>query len=146
MPKITFLPLCSPGIEHQKIPGPLGPLCLAVCNYRANDHKSEWVLLISQIPEIIDDWGIIVLIGPSPSLQMEIYIDLLFCNGCANCIDQCTMGVFKMEGDQASVDNEYICVGCFKCQNFCPMSAIQTRIVMRVSWVTPFPVTLQIAG
>ncbi|MCX6701177.1 MAG: hypothetical protein NTV68_14885 [Methanomicrobiales archaeon] len=27
----------------------------AACNYQANDHKSQWVLLISQIPEIIDD-------------------------------------------------------------------------------------------
>jgi len=43
------------------------------------------------------------------------------------------MGVFKMDGDLAFVDNEYICVGCFKCQSFCPTNAIQPRIVMRVS-------------
>jgi len=74
-----------------------------------------------------------MLIGPSPTLEMEIFVDKLFCNGCANCIQQCTMGVFKMDGDQAFVDNEYICVGCFKCQSFCPTNAIQPRIVMRVS-------------
>ena len=80
-----------------------------------------------------DNRGITVLIGPSPKLEMEIYIDELFCNGCESCIDQCSMGVFKMDGGRAFVDNEYICVGCFKCQNFCPMNAIQPRMVMRVS-------------
>jgi NAD-dependent dihydropyrimidine dehydrogenase PreA subunit len=74
-----------------------------------------------------------MLIGPSPRLEMEIYVDTSFCDGCAHCIDECSMGVFKIVGGKALVENEYICVGCFKCQNFCPMNAIQPRIVMRVS-------------
>lgn len=74
-----------------------------------------------------------MLIGPSPTLEIEIFIDKFFCNGCGNCIDQCSMGVFKMDDGIIVVSSEYSCIGCFKCQNFCPVSAIQPRIIMRVS-------------
>ncbi|MDD1713133.1 MAG: ferredoxin family protein [Methanoregulaceae archaeon] len=70
---------------------------------------------------------------PPPTIQMEVYIDRIFCNGCGECEKQCSMGVFKIVKGKAQAVHENICVGCFQCQSFCPTKAIAPRWIMRVS-------------
>lgn len=72
-------------------------------------------------------------IGPSPSILMEVYVDQIFCNGCSVCVDLCSMGVFKMVHHKAEPVHAQLCIGCFKCRDFCPTKAIAPRWVMRVS-------------
>ncbi len=70
---------------------------------------------------------------PSPTIQMEVYIDHIFCNGCGDCEKKCSMGVFEMKHGKAHATHENICIGCFHCQAFCPTKAIAPRWIMRVS-------------
>jgi len=74
-------------------------------------------------------------VSPSPTLLMEVYIDRIFCNGCGICVDMCSMGVFEMNHHthKADATRHYLCIGCFKCRDFCPTRAITPRWIMRVS-------------
>jgi ferredoxin len=74
-----------------------------------------------------------VEIVPSPTLLMEIFVDRIFCNGCGVCVDLCSMGVFRIVNHKAEPFRAYLCVGCFKCREFCPSAAIAPRWIMRVS-------------
>jgi len=65
------------------------------------------------------------------SLFIEVYVDPSLCIGCRTCIDECSMGVFEMDGDKAYAVHASVCIGCFKCREFCPNHAIQTRWIMR---------------
>jgi formate hydrogenlyase subunit 6/NADH:ubiquinone oxidoreductase subunit I len=65
------------------------------------------------------------------SLFIEVYVDGSLCIGCGTCVEQCSMGVFKMNDEVADPVNSHTCIGCFQCKNFCPNNAIQTRWVMR---------------
>ena len=65
------------------------------------------------------------------SLFIEVYVDAGACIGCGTCVDQCSMGVFRMHEKVADPVNGNSCIGCFECKNFCPTGAIQTRWIMR---------------
>jgi len=43
------------------------------------------------------------------------------------------MGVFKIVNKKAEAARAQVCIGCFKCRDFCPTHAIAPRWVMRVS-------------
>lgn len=74
-------------------------------------------------------------ITPSPTLLMEVYIDRIFCNGCGTCEEMCSMGVFQVNHHthKAEAIRPHLCIGCFKCREFCPTQAIAPRWIMRVS-------------
>jgi len=48
-------------------------------------------------------------------------------------VDLCSMGVFRIVNHKAEPFRAYLCVGCFKCREFCPSAAIAPRWIMRVS-------------
>lgn len=80
-----------------------------------------------------DEGEFSMLIGPPPTLLMEVYIDPLMCTACGECVRQCSMGVFDLEDHTARAAHPDTCIGCFKCREFCPGMAIQPRWIMRVS-------------
>jgi NAD-dependent dihydropyrimidine dehydrogenase PreA subunit len=67
------------------------------------------------------------------ALFIDIWVDPGLCIGCGECVTQCSMGVFEMDGNNAFPMHREICVGCFKCLEFCPNHAIQTRWILRVA-------------
>jgi Indolepyruvate ferredoxin oxidoreductase, alpha and beta subunits len=71
-----------------------------------------------------------MLISPI-SVFIEVYVDTPLCNGCGDCVDQCSMGVFRIYEEKAEPVQSQACIGCFKCLSFCPVNAIQTRWIMR---------------
>jgi len=65
------------------------------------------------------------------SLQIEVYIDHAICKVCGTCIDLCSMGVFVWDNGRVYPHKSDICIGCFKCSDFCPFNAIFPRWVLR---------------
>jgi NAD-dependent dihydropyrimidine dehydrogenase PreA subunit len=73
-----------------------------------------------------------VLGAPPTTIQVEIYIEPSYCTNCGTCVDLCSMGVFGVDGDSRILPvHSDICVGCFKCREFCPENAIQPRWIVR---------------
>lgn len=46
------------------------------------------------------------------------------CNGCEECLEACTSGVFEMRNGKATPVNAKDCVGCLSCVEICEQEAI----------------------
>ncbi|XLS21300.1 4Fe-4S dicluster domain-containing protein [Methanobrevibacter sp. DSM 116169] len=48
------------------------------------------------------------------------------CKGasCEECVNTCAMGIFVIDGDTISIENEEICSLCDICKDVCPNEAI----------------------
>src|SRR5512136_1939807 len=61
-------------------------------------------------------------IGSLP-LRYKVEIDPELCMQCGRCVENCSYGVYRMEGDKIRV-NSRNCVACHRCTAFCPRDAI----------------------
>ncbi|HXX54492.1 MAG TPA: glutamate synthase-related protein [Methanoregula sp.] len=61
-------------------------------------------------------------IGSVP-LRYRVEIDRDRCMACGRCVENCSYGVYRMEGDRVVV-NSRNCVACHRCTAFCPRDAI----------------------
>jgi len=62
-------------------------------------------------------------IGSVP-LRFKVEIDPERCMKCGRCVENCSYGVFRKEGDNIVVANPRGCVACHRCLAFCPRDAI----------------------
>ena len=51
-------------------------------------------------------------------------VDSEKCNGCEECVDACTVGVYEMQNGKAVPVNAKECIGCETCIEVCPEGAI----------------------
>ena len=49
------------------------------------------------------------------------------CNGCEECIEACTSGVFEMRNGKSVPVNVKDCVGCLSCVELCEQEAISVE-------------------
>jgi 2-oxoglutarate ferredoxin oxidoreductase subunit delta len=70
-------------------------------------------------------------ISSSVSVYIEVYVDSSLCKGCGLCVDMCSMGVFSDNHAGIYPEKSHLCVACFKCNDFCPENAINTRYILR---------------
>lgn len=55
------------------------------------------------------------------------------CNGCEECLEVCTVGMFRMQSGKASPGEERECLGCESCVAVCDENAItviDTRVAL----------------
>ncbi|MDD5142863.1 glutamate synthase-related protein [Methanoregula sp.] len=62
-------------------------------------------------------------IGSTP-LKYRVKIDTERCMQCKRCIENCSYGVFREEGDGIQIQSRN-CVACHRCLAFCPRDAIE---------------------
>lgn len=62
-------------------------------------------------------------IGSTP-LKYRVRIDPAQCMQCKRCIENCSYGVFREEGDGIAIQSRN-CVACHRCLAFCPRDAIE---------------------
>ena len=62
-------------------------------------------------------------IGSLP-LRYKVEIDKDRCMACGRCVENCSYGVYRMEGDVIKI-NSRNCVACHRCTAFCPRDAIE---------------------
>ncbi len=62
-------------------------------------------------------------IGSLP-LRYKVDIDKDRCMACGRCVENCSYGVYRMEGDTIKI-NSRNCVACHRCTAFCPRDAIE---------------------
>jgi ferredoxin len=55
---------------------------------------------------------------------MPAKIDHEKCEGCADCVDTCSVSAIKMEDEKAVVDEE-ACIDCHACESECQQQAIE---------------------
>jgi NAD-dependent dihydropyrimidine dehydrogenase PreA subunit len=51
-------------------------------------------------------------------------VDKEKCNGCEECVDACTVGVYEMQNGKAVPVNAEKCIGCESCIEVCKENAI----------------------
>jgi NAD-dependent dihydropyrimidine dehydrogenase PreA subunit len=51
-------------------------------------------------------------------------VDSEKCNGCEECVDACTVGVYEMQNGKAVPVNAKECIGCETCIEVCKENAI----------------------
>ena len=66
-------------------------------------------------------------------MAFKVTVDRKKCNGCEECLEACTVGMFRMINGKASplVDRE--CMGCESCAGVCDENAItvtDTRVAL----------------
>jgi NAD-dependent dihydropyrimidine dehydrogenase PreA subunit len=49
------------------------------------------------------------------------------CNGCEECLEACTSGVYEMRNGKATPANPKDCVGCLSCVEICEREAISVE-------------------
>ncbi|MCK9630188.1 MAG: glutamate synthase-related protein [Methanoregula sp.] len=62
-------------------------------------------------------------IGSTP-MKYRVKIDTERCMQCKRCIENCSYGVFREEGDKIAIQSRN-CVACHRCLAFCPRDAIE---------------------
>ena len=62
-------------------------------------------------------------IGSTP-LKFRVTIDPERCMNCGRCVENCSYGVFRKEGDSIRI-NSRNCAACHRCIAFCPRDAIE---------------------
>lgn len=60
----------------------------------------------------------------NPYSYGKINIDNNKCNGCKNCIDECTVGAIELKDNKAIIDNNK-CIFCRNCTDVCKNGAIE---------------------
>ena len=57
-------------------------------------------------------------------MGFDVKLDKEKCNGCEECLEACTAGVYEMRQGKASPVNAKDCVGCLSCVEICEQEAI----------------------
>jgi NAD-dependent dihydropyrimidine dehydrogenase PreA subunit len=66
-------------------------------------------------------------------MAFTVTVDGRKCNGCEECLEACTVGMFRIENDKAVPASDRECMGCESCVNVCEESAIvvtDTRVAL----------------
>ena len=57
-------------------------------------------------------------------MGFNVSIDRDACNGCEECLEACTTGVFEMRNGKSVVQHPDECIGCESCVEICEQNAI----------------------
>jgi ferredoxin len=66
-------------------------------------------------------------------MAFKVTVDREKCNGCEECLEACTAGMFRMQGKKACVSPAGECMGCETCVGVCEEDAISitdTRVAL----------------
>jgi ferredoxin len=66
-------------------------------------------------------------------MAFKVTVDKEKCNGCEECLEACTVGMFRMERDEAVPVADKECLGCESCVGVCDENAItvtDTRVAL----------------
>jgi NAD-dependent dihydropyrimidine dehydrogenase PreA subunit len=66
-------------------------------------------------------------------MAYKVTVDREKCNGCEECLEVCTVGMFRMISDKASPLADRECMGCESCAGVCDENAItvtDTRVAL----------------
>jgi Fe-S-cluster-containing hydrogenase component 2 len=66
-------------------------------------------------------------------MAFKVTVDREKCNGCEECLEACTVGMFRMRNDKASPLADKECIGCESCVGVCDENAItvtDTRVAL----------------
>ncbi len=66
-------------------------------------------------------------------MAFKVTVDRDKCNGCEECLEACTVGVFRMIDGKASPLTDRECMGCESCKSVCDEDAItiaDTRVAL----------------
>jgi NAD-dependent dihydropyrimidine dehydrogenase PreA subunit len=66
-------------------------------------------------------------------MAFKVSVDREKCNGCEECLEACTVGMFRMIDEKASPSEDGECIGCESCMGVCDENAItvtDTRVAL----------------
>jgi NAD-dependent dihydropyrimidine dehydrogenase PreA subunit len=66
-------------------------------------------------------------------MAFKVTVDGHKCNGCEECLEACTVGMFRMQNDKALPVSDRECMGCESCIGVCEENAIavtDTRVAL----------------
>jgi Fe-S-cluster-containing hydrogenase component 2 len=66
-------------------------------------------------------------------MAFRVAVDREKCNGCEECLEACTVGMFRMQSVKASPVEDRECLGCESCMAVCDENAItviDTRVAL----------------
>jgi len=66
-------------------------------------------------------------------MAFVVNVDSRKCNGCEECLEACTAGMFQMKSGKATPSADTVCMGCETCVAVCDQKAItvtDTRIAL----------------
>ena len=66
-------------------------------------------------------------------MAFKVNVDRKKCNGCEECLEACTAGVFQMKIGKATPSADALCMGCESCVAVCDENAIivtDTRVAL----------------
>jgi Fe-S-cluster-containing hydrogenase component 2 len=66
-------------------------------------------------------------------MAFRVAVDREKCNGCEECLEACTVGMFRMQSVKASPLEDRECLGCESCMAVCDENAItvtDTRVAL----------------
>jgi NAD-dependent dihydropyrimidine dehydrogenase PreA subunit len=66
-------------------------------------------------------------------MAFKVSVDGIKCNGCEECLEACTVGMFQMKSGKAAPADEGECLGCETCIVVCDSQAItvtDTRVAL----------------
>ncbi len=66
-------------------------------------------------------------------MAFKVSVDRKKCNGCEECLEVCTVGMFRMINGKASPLTDRECMGCESCVGVCDETAItvtDTRVAL----------------
>jgi NAD-dependent dihydropyrimidine dehydrogenase PreA subunit len=66
-------------------------------------------------------------------MAFKVTVDREKCNGCEECLEACTGGMFRMINSKASLQPDRECMGCESCMGVCDENAItvtDTRVAL----------------
>ena len=68
-----------------------------------------------------------------PPMAFKVNMDREKCNGCEECLEACTVGMFQMKNGKAAPSSDAVCMGCESCVAVCDENAItvtDTRVAL----------------
>ncbi len=60
-------------------------------------------------------------------MGFSVLLDKDACNGCEECLEACTTGVFEMRNGKAVPTHADECIGCESCAEVCEQKAIRVE-------------------
>ncbi|HBB18253.1 MAG TPA: hypothetical protein DCZ97_15100 [Syntrophus sp. (in: bacteria)] len=66
-------------------------------------------------------------------MAFRVAVDREKCNGCEECLEVCTVGMFRIQSGKASSAQDRECLGCESCMAVCDENAItvtDTRVAL----------------
>ncbi len=66
-------------------------------------------------------------------MAFKVNVDRGKCNGCEECLEACTAGMFEIKNGKAATSEDAVCMGCETCVAVCDENAItvtDTRVAL----------------